>query len=70
MTELFSTRFGIVVSHTSDMTTAEQSSFRAGYNSRTRLYIDQTFGVGTFQNAVDDVDSFRMKRYREHYPEG
>lgn len=69
MTEMFASRFGVSVSHTSDMTTVSQSSFQAGYNGRTKRYIDDKFGAGMFQGALDDVESFRMKRYREHFPD-
>jgi len=69
MTEIFAERFCVDVFHTSDLTTTAQSSFHAGYNSRIKQHIDEKFGLGAFDAAMDDVTSFRTERYQQQFPD-
>ena len=69
MTEIFAERFGVEVVHISDLTTTAQSSFRTGYNSRIKQRVDEQFGIGAFDAAMEDVETFRAERYRQHFPD-
>ena len=66
MTEIMSTRFNVTVTHISDMTTHALDSYREGYNRVTRSYVDETFGVGSFQGVLDEVMRFRLDQ-RDRY---
>lgn len=70
MTTIFKERFGIQVVHTSDITNTAKISFHAGYNGQAKQLIDKKFGSGEFDRAMNDVKSFRMERYRKHFPNG
>ncbi|MCA9218506.1 MAG: hypothetical protein KDB27_35800 [Planctomycetales bacterium] len=66
MANLLNERFDIMVVHTSDMTTAAESSFQAGYNQRMAEYVNATYGASSFESAMEDVETFRMQRYQEY----
>ena len=70
LTKLMLDRFGVSVVHTSDITTAAQSSFRMGYNTKTSEHIDSIHGGGSTAKAFAEMDAFRMERYRQHFPNG
>jgi hypothetical protein len=63
-TQLMAERFSVVVEHISDITTTAQSSYHSGYNSVTEAYIDEKYGAGSFQAAIDEVEQFRLEYYR------
>jgi hypothetical protein len=63
LSEEFESRFGVRVLHISDLTNSELYSFHSGYNQRTIEYIDTTFGHGSFEAAMNDVEAFRRQRY-------
>jgi hypothetical protein len=64
LTQLMVERFGVAVKHTSDITTAAEVSYRRGYNDATRSHIDQTYGQGAYDAAMEEVDRFRMAHYK------
>ena len=63
MENLMRTRFQVEVQSTSCMTTEEQRSYRAGYNSVVVAYIDRTFGDNSYDKAIVEVEQFRMNTY-------
>ena len=59
LTQLMWDRFSVNVEHTSDLTTDAESSYWEDYNGVTIAHIDEKFGPGTFQGALDEVAQYR-----------
>jgi hypothetical protein len=67
LTQLMADRFSVAVEHTSDITNADEVSYRKGYNEATRRHVDHKFGNGTFQSAIAEVERFRLDYYKQRY---
>jgi hypothetical protein len=66
MEQLFRSRFGVVVEHTSSFVTDELVAYRQGYNSVVTDHIDQSHGKGAFEEANTMVDQFRAEWYAKN----
>jgi hypothetical protein len=66
LTRMMSERFGVVVEHTSDITYAAEVSYRRGYNEATAAHIEETFGEGSYQTVMDEVNEYRLESYRRY----
>ena len=67
LTELMDKRFGVTVVHASDITNTAEMSYQRGYNDAVRSSIDQHFGEGIYQAAMEEVDQFRQRYYDEYF---
>jgi hypothetical protein len=67
LTQRMAEQFGICVEHTSDLTTAAQISYRAGYNEAVKSQVEKQFGNGSFQAVLTEVERFREELYRQHF---
>jgi hypothetical protein len=65
-TQLMAGQFSVEVVHHGDMVTLGKTSYWNGYNSITKEYIDTTFGPGSYQTALDDLERFRLDLYQKH----
>ena len=63
LSTLMADRFNVEVIHTSDMTTSAEMDYENGYNAVTTRHIDLTFGVGSFQCVLDEVEDYRKLHY-------
>ena len=66
-TELMSNRFGVVVEHVGDMTTANKRAFEEGNNSTVKSFIGSKFGEDAFQRILDEIEAYRQSTYQQYH---
>ena len=68
LVEQMEERFGVTIEVLSCFTDPQRQSYEKGYNEMTVEFIENKFGAGSYQSLVDDVDQFRLDRYRQQFP--
>jgi hypothetical protein len=65
--QLMANRFAVAVQQTFDLTSRENMSFEVGYNEAIAAYVDRSFGTGSYNQVLDEVEQFRDDQYRRYF---
>jgi len=58
LVQLMANRFAVAVQQTFDCTSRDKVSFEVGYNEAIAAYVDRSFGAGSYNQVLDEVDRY------------